>query len=134
MPREIRAVESPKLVKPVKPYYKPAVMVKGGKLLFISGVPPFDPNGNLIGKGDIKAQTKQVIENMKRILEEAGGSLDDIVCVTVYLTDIRYFEDVAEVRLQYFRNANMASTLVEVSKLYHPDQLIEISAIAVLKD
>jgi reactive intermediate/imine deaminase len=132
--KEVKAVEGPGLVKPVKPYYKPGVIVKGGKLLFISGKPPFDSNGNLVGKGDIKAQTKKVIENIKAVLEAAGGSLDDIVWVTVYLTDIRYFEDVAEVRMQYFKNANMASTLVEVNKLYHPDQLIEITAIAVLKD
>lgn len=119
-------------MRPVKPYYAPAVLVNGGKLLFISGKPPFDTAGNLVGKGDIRAQTEKVIENIKFVLDEVGGTLKDIVKVTVYVREIRHFPEIAAVREKYFSGANCASTLVEVSNLYHPDMLIEIDAIAVI--
>ena len=130
--KEVTRIDSPKLVRPVKPYYAPAVLVSGGKLLFISGKPPFDTAGNLVGKGDIGAQTEKVVENIKAVLDEVGGTLKDIVKVTVYVKEIRHFEQIAAVREKYFTGVNCTSTLIEVSKLYHPDMLIEIDAIAVI--
>jgi reactive intermediate/imine deaminase len=130
--KKVTRVETAKAHKPVRPYYSQAVKVSGGNLLFISGKAPFDIEGNLVGKGDVKAQTKQVIEGLKAVLEEVGATLDDIVKVTVFVKNMKDFEKIAEVRLPYFKKGLCASTLVEVSRLYHPDQLIEIEAIAVV--
>jgi len=85
-----------------------------------------------VGKGDMKAQTCQVLENIKAILERAGANFDQIVKVTVYVTDMSRFKEIHEVRAQYFRKDYPASTLVQVSGLVSPEMLIEIEAVAVL--
>jgi len=118
--------------KPIKPYFAQAVKSSSGNLLFISGQISVDAKGNLVGKGDIKAQTRQVLENIQAILRSVGASLENIVKVTVFLTDLRNFEAVAEVRSEYFKGNPPASTLVGVNGLVSPDFLIEIEAIAVV--
>jgi reactive intermediate/imine deaminase len=118
--------------KPIKPYFAHAVKCSGGNLLFISGQISRDAKGNLVGKGDIKAQTRQVLENIKAILASQGANMESIVKVTVFLTDLRNFEAVAEVRQEYFQNNVPASTLVGVTGLVSSDYLIEIEAIAVI--
>jgi reactive intermediate/imine deaminase len=80
----------------------------------------------------MKAQTRQVLENMKIVLEEAGASFDQIVKVTVYVTDMKDFKEIHGVRAQYFKGDFPASTLVQVSRLVNEDCLIEIDAVAVL--
>ncbi len=128
-----KTVINPETVaKPIKPYYANAVKVGPGNLLFISGQVALDSKGNVVGKGDIKAQTRQVLENIKTILASVGASMDNIVKVTVFLTDLRNFEAVAEVRAEYFKNNPPASTLVGVTALVSPDFLIEIEAIAMV--
>lgn len=78
-------------------------------------------------------QTRQVLKNIKAILEAAGGTMNDIVKVTVYLVDMKHFDDVHKVRAEYFKEKPPASTLVQVSSLVSPEWLIKIDAIAVLK-
>ncbi len=85
-----------------------------------------------MGKGDMKVQTKQILENMKIILEEAEASFDQIVKLTVYVTDMKHFKEIHEVRPQYFKGDLPASTLVQVSRLVNENCLIEINAVAVL--
>lgn len=120
------------IAKPIKPTYSNAIKTGPGNLLFISGQVALDPQGNLVGKGDIKTQTRQVLENIKAILASVDGTLDNIVKVTVFLTDIRSFEAVTQVRLEYFKGTPPASTLVGITSLVSPDFLIEIEAIAVI--
>jgi 2-iminobutanoate/2-iminopropanoate deaminase len=112
--------------------YSHAVKVQGDTLLFISGTTARDKNGNLVGKGDIKAQTQQILENMKVILTSVGATFDNIVKVTVFIRDMAHFKEIHEVRARYFRKDFPASTLVQVSRLYTDDILIEMEAIAVL--
>jgi len=112
--------------------YSHAVKVKGNQLLFISGITARDKNGNIVGKGDIKAQTQQILENMKVILDRVRATFDNIVKVTVFVTDISHLKEIHEVRAKYFKRDYPASTLVQVSRLVSPDMLIEIEAIAVL--
>lgn len=112
--------------------YSHAVKAQGNQLLFISGSTARDEKGNVVGKGDIKAQTRQVLENMKKVLDEVGATFDNIVKVTVYITDMRNFKEIHEVRAKYFKKDFPASTLVQVSSLHSPDILIEIEAVAVL--
>ena len=109
------------------------VKVTGGELLFISGQLAKDANSELVGKGDIKAQTKQVLENIKKVLDQAGANFSDIVRVTVFIKDMNQFRDIHDVRLQYFDENNLpASTMVSVSGFVDEDALIEIDAVAVI--
>ena len=112
--------------------YSEAVQVKGDDLLFISGITARDPKGDIVGKGNMKRQTEQVLENMKRILDSVGATFDNIVKVTVFVIDLSHFKEIHEVRAKYFKKDYPASTLVQVSRLVHEDMLIEIEAIAVL--
>ena len=126
-----QAIVSSKLSKPVG-VFSHAVKAEGKEFLFISGLTARDINGNIVGKGDMRVQTKKILENMKIILEEAEASFDHIVKVTVYVTDLNYFKEIHEVRAQYCRGDLPASTLVQVSRLVNEDCMIEIDAVAVL--
>jgi 2-iminobutanoate/2-iminopropanoate deaminase len=126
-----QAIVSSKLSKPVG-VFSHAVKAEGKQFLFISGLTARDINGNVVGKGDMRAQTKQILENMKIILEEAEASFDHIVKVTVFVTDMKNFKEIHDVRAQYFKGDLPASTLVQVSRLVSEDCLIEIDAVAVL--
>jgi reactive intermediate/imine deaminase len=109
------------------------VRVSGGQLLFISGQIAFDENMQLVGKGDMAAQTRQVLRNINAVLEQAGGSARDIVRVTVFVRDISRFREIHDARLEYFHPDHLpASTMVEISRFVHEDALIEIDAVAVI--
>ena len=103
-----------------------------GRLVFVSGMTSRRPDGSIAGVGDISEQTRQVCENVQAAVREAGGSLDDVCRVDVYVRNMEDFAKIHEIRAQYFHEPLPASTMVEVSKLAHPDYLIEISAIAVI--
>ncbi len=105
-----------------------------GKLIFISGMTAHRPDGSVAGVGDIEVQTRQVCENVKAAVEAAGGTMDDICRVDVFVRNMEHFEAIHKVRREYFHPPLPASTMVEVTKMTHPDYLIEISAIAVLED
>ena len=79
-----------------------------------------------------KAQTEKVLENVATVLEEAGGSLDDIVKVTVFITDMAHYDEIHEVRRRHFREPYPASSMVEVSALIDPRLLVEVEAVAVI--
>jgi 2-iminobutanoate/2-iminopropanoate deaminase len=103
-----------------------------GKLVFISGMTSRRPDGSIAGIGDIEAQTKQVCENIKSAVEAAGGTMDDVARVDVYVRNIEHFDKIHKVRREYFKTPPPASTMVEVTKMVSPDYLIEINAIAVV--
>lgn len=105
-----------------------------GKLIFISGMTAHRPDGSVAGVGDIEVQTRQVCENVKAAVEAAGGTMDDICRVDVFVRNMEHFEAIHKIRREYFHPPLPASTMVEVTKMTHPDYLIEISAIAVLED
>ena len=113
--------------------YSPVVTVKGGTMVFVSGLLARDREGNTVGKGDMGAQIRQVGENLKLALESAGASLDDLVRTCTYVTDIEEFFRHIEVRQKYLGTALPTSTTVEVRKLAHPDFMVEIEAFAVIE-
>jgi 2-iminobutanoate/2-iminopropanoate deaminase len=114
-------------------HFSQAVAIEAqGRIVFISGMTARRADGTIAGVGDIEAQTRQVCENIKAAVESAGGSLDDICRVDVYVRNIEHFEAIHKVRRDYFRAPAPASTMVEVTKMVHPDYLIEINAIAVI--
>ena len=105
--------------------------VGAGNLLFFSGTTALDLKGNL-AKGDMEAQTRQVFENIKAILESANSSLDDVLKIVVYLTERENVPKYREVRKRYLPDNLPASTLVIVKGLTNPDYLIEVDGIALI--
>ena len=103
-----------------------------GQTIYVAGQLPYDGDGNLVGRGDIKAQARRVFENIRKVVEAGGGTMDDVVKVTVFVTDVRYREPYGEVRSEFFGPNPPASTLVQISNLAIPDALIEIEAVAVI--
>ena len=114
-------------------HFSQATMIEAkGRLVFISGMTARRPDGTIAGIGDIEAQTRQVCENVKAAVTAAGGTLDDICRVDVYVRNMEHFDLIHKVRREYFKPPAPASTMVEVCKMTSPDYLIEINAIAVL--
>lgn len=101
-------------------------------LIFLSGQLSRDADGKLVGPGDMAEQTRQAIRNMDLIMREAGGTLDDIVSIVVYTTDIRQFKEIVAARMEFFKDKLPTSTIVEVNHLADPGLLIEFQATAVL--
>lgn len=103
-----------------------------GKLVFISGMTARRADGSIAGIGDVSEQTRQVCENLKAAVEAAGGSIEDICRVDVYVRNMEHFDQIHAVRQEFFPAPPPASTMVEVNKFTSPDYLIEMSAIAVV--
>ncbi len=122
----------PKTLDDPRPRYTHAIQTTGGKLLFISGQTASDKEGNVVGKGDIVAQTEQVFANLKTVLKAAGGTMDNLVSTTTFIVDRKYREGYNEVRLKQYKKKSPTSTLVIVTGLANPDYLIEIAGIAVI--
>lgn len=101
-------------------------------LIFLSGQLSRNAQGVMVGKGDMAEQTRQAIRNMDTVLKAAGGSLEDVVAVTVYTTDMREFKNIVQARMEFFKRNLPTSTIVEVNHLSEPGLLIEIQAIAAL--
>jgi len=129
MEKEI--ITSDKVRRPLG-IYSNAVKVKANHFLFIKGMTARDIDNNVVGKGDIKAQTRQVLENIKIILEAAGCTFAHVVKMTLFVIDINQSKEIHEVRAEYFKQDYPASTMVQVSRLASEDLLIEIEAIAAL--
>jgi 2-iminobutanoate/2-iminopropanoate deaminase len=104
-----------------------------GKLVFISGMTARRADGSIAAIGDVEGQTRQVCENIKAAVEAAGGTLDDVCRVDVYVRNIEHFDKIHKVRREYFKSPPPASTMVEVTKMVSPEYLIEINAIAVVQ-
>jgi aminoacrylate peracid reductase len=113
--------------------YTFSTAVRRGPFLFISGMIARDPaTGEVAGKGDIVAQADFIFRKMEKILEAAGGSLDDVVKTTDYVTTLERYNETAAVRRKYFRSGFPAATGVVVKALVNPEALIEIDAIAII--
>ena len=127
-----RDVIQPDSLKDPRPRYSQGITTEGGRLLFIAGQTAADRDGNVVGKGDPEIQCEQVFTNLGAVLSAAGGSFQNLVMTTTYLTDIKYREAYNRVRLRYYRDTQPTSTLVVVKALASEDFLIEIDGIAVI--
>jgi reactive intermediate/imine deaminase len=125
-------IRSSKIAEPSGPFSQAIAVPAKGVLVFVSGMTARRPDGKIAGVGDVEEQTRQVCENLKAALEAAGGTLDDVCRVDVYLRNVGDRERVNKVRREFWRGTLPASTLVEVSKLASPEYLVEISAIALV--
>jgi 2-iminobutanoate/2-iminopropanoate deaminase len=108
--------------------------VKAGDTIYVSGQVALDPEGNIIGIDDMAAQTQQVFENLETVLKEAGATIDDVVKITVFMTDLNRFSEFATVRENFFPSGMPASTVVSVNGLLLPDLLLEVEAIAIIQN
>ena len=109
--------------------YSPAVAV--GELLFVAGQSAIDDVGQVVGAGDFEAQAHHVFQNLSRVLQAGRSSLDDVVKVTIFVTDIAQIGTIVALRRKYFSEPYPADSLVEVRALSRPELEIEIEAIAV---
>lgn len=132
MPKQ--EIVSPELAAPNGHFAQATVAEARGRLLFVSGMTARNKDGGVTGVGDITAQTHQVCQNLRAAVEAAGGTLDDIARVDVYVRNMEDFDAIHAVRRQYFTGVAPASTMVEVSKFVNKDYLIEINAIAAIQD
>ena len=115
--------------------YTHVVEVTKGRTVYISGQTALDRSGNLVGRGDFRAQTQQVFENIKAALEAVGATFKDVVKLNYYIVDISQLQALRDVRDKFVNTENPpASALVEVRRLVRDEFLIEIEATAVLPD
>ncbi len=126
--------------------YSPAVVTRGGKVVWLAGAVAgtddegdFEPVAGMEREGhplagDFEAQAHSVFRNLGKTVERAGGRLQDIVTMTVFIIDVRHGDLFVKIRKQYFSEGYPASALITVARLAHPDLLIEIQAIAVVGD
>jgi reactive intermediate/imine deaminase len=128
-----QAINPAGLPHPVGPYSQ-VVVSPPGKLVFVAGQVAIDGDGEVVGGGDIVAQTRQVMENIKSGLEAAGATFADVVKIVNYITDAREFPKMASVRQEYLQAPYPTSTLVEVPALMWPELKIEIEVMAVIPD
>ena len=114
--------------------YSHLVCVTPGRTIYISGQLARNARGEIVAPNDMAGQIRAVGENLKIALEAAGASLNDLVKTTTFVTDIDEFFKHVEVRALYLGSALPASTTVEVRRLSHPDLMIEIEAVAVVRE
>jgi len=121
------------LPKPMGPYAH-CTLGEGTQWIFIAGQVPQDGKGDLVGKGDVEIQARQVLCNLQTAVEAAGGTVKDICKITIFVVglDAAAYEAIARVRKDFFAGDYPASTLIEVKRLASPDWLIEIEGYAVI--
>lgn len=126
-----RFINPPSLVKPNG--YTHVVIAPDGRTVYVAGQVAFDSTGQLVGGTDFQAQAERVFQNLRRALASVGGSLDDVVKTTTFVTDAKHIAQLREIRVKYLDAAHPpANTLVVVSSLARPSLLVEIEAVAVL--
>lgn len=118
-----------------KPWVKKSAFSQGviaeGRMLFTAGITARDPDGNLVGAGDMRAQIEHCFRNVGDVLRAAGADYGDVVKWTMYTTDIDAFSEHADVYRSYFIDTP-ASTLIEVSRFVVPEMMVEIEAVVLM--
>jgi enamine deaminase RidA (YjgF/YER057c/UK114 family) len=132
MPGRVEVLNPPGMHKPVG--YSHVARSRGTDLVFISGQVSMDATGVVIGPGDYSLQAEQTFRNLKAALEGAGSSFRSVLRFTIFVTDIRGLPEIRAVRNRYIDPDNPpASTAVQVSRLFRPELLLEIDAVAAVE-
>ena len=103
-----------------------------GRMVFIAGQTASQPSGSIVGVADVRAQTRYILEKIKQAVEAAGGTIDDVVAMSIFTTDVRYHRDINEVRREVLGGNFPTSTMVQVVALARPELLLEMNATAVI--
>jgi reactive intermediate/imine deaminase len=115
--------------------YSQVAIVTGGSMVFVAGQVALDTSGNVVGKEDFRTQVQQVFENLKAAIEAAGGTFNDVIKLNSYFLDLSHLPAFREVRDRYINLKNPpASTAIQVSRLFRPEFLVEIEAVAVVEN
>jgi len=115
------------------PGYSQGIRVTAAQtILFLAGQVAYDKDGGVKHRGDFTGQARDAFAAVQALVEAGGGTLDNVVKINTYVTDVRYRPEFRAVREEVFGSKGPASTMVEVSALAHPDYLIEVEAIAVI--
>lgn len=127
----LRFVNPPELAPP--PGYTQVVEATGGRTVYVAGQVALDASGEVVGRGHLEAQARQVFENLKVALGAVGAGFGDVVKLNYYVTDISRVGEIRAVRDEYVDTERPpASTAVEVSRLFREELLVEVEAVAVL--
>ena len=120
---------------PVPETYSQVVVATGTRLVFISGQEPEDVHGNLVGRGDLAIQARQVFTNLGRALVAAGARPEQVAKITIYVVNHKreYLPVIEEARVRLFGDHKPADVLVGIATLSNPDYLIEVDATAVIE-
>lgn len=134
LPQRMVTFKNPSSLSTPKGYSQAAEIDLGSsRMIIMAGQIALDKNGALIGKDDLAKQTEQVFKNIKHIVEDAGGTMTNVVKLNYYIKDVSKVQEVRNIRDKYINTQTPpVSTLVEVSKLFRDDILIEIEATAVI--
>jgi enamine deaminase RidA (YjgF/YER057c/UK114 family) len=128
MPRH--SVGSPHYTVPVTRFSQSVRVPAGSDLIVVSGITARDESGAVVGRGDAEAQARQIFRNIALVLAASDATLDDVVRMTTYLTDMADQPKVAAARLDAFAGPLPASTTVQVVRLFDPEMLLEIEVLA----
>jgi enamine deaminase RidA (YjgF/YER057c/UK114 family) len=101
-----------------------------GQIVHLKGQVSLDRNGKVVAPNDMRAQLRKVLENMRDVLASMGGQMSDVVSLVHYATDIEQFMGAGDIRKEFFAAPYPVTTTVQVQRLYHPDLVIEVAAIA----
>lgn len=107
-----------------------AVIQGDGRIVHLKGQVALDQQGQVVGAGDMRAQVRKVLENIQGVLASMGGQMGDVISLVHYATDIERFMGTGDIRQEFFAAPFPVTTTVQVGRLYRPDLLIEVSAIA----
>jgi len=107
-----------------------AVIQGDGRIVHLKGQVALDQQGQVVGAGNMRAQVRKVLENIQGVLASMGGQMGDVISLVHYATDVEQFMGTGDIRKEFFAAPFPVTTTVQVGRLYHPDLLIEISAIA----
>ena len=125
----IDAFNPPGIWQPFGAFSMGAIAGKG-RTVYLKGQVPLDRDGNVVGKGDMLSQVQKTLENIQAALQSIGGTMGDIVSLVQHTTDIGKFMQSGDVRKRFFAAPYPVTTTVEVKRLYHPEIMIEITAVA----
>ena len=118
---------------PVRKSHSQVVTVTGGTLVFVAGITSrSEKDATPVYPGDMRAQIRQVCENIGRALRSVGADFSDVVKTTTFTTDVDEYHRVSDERFKYFKSDLPTSALIGVKRLAHPDLMIEIEAMAVI--
>jgi 2-iminobutanoate/2-iminopropanoate deaminase len=107
-----------------------AVVQGDGRIVHLKGQVSLDVHGHVIGPGDIRAQVRKTFENIRDVLGSMGGCMSDIISLVHYATDIEAFMGTGDIRTEFFAAPYPVTTTVQIQRLYHPDLMIEVTAVA----
>jgi 2-iminobutanoate/2-iminopropanoate deaminase len=106
------------------------VIAGSGQVVHLKGQVALDRAGQVVGAGDMRAQTRQVLENIRSVLAHVGGVMADVASLTHYVTDIKRFMETGDIRREFFAPPYPVTTTVQVAALYRPEIVVEITALA----